>query len=239
MTSSDVKKILLVSGRGRYEDVWHDMAATSHRVATVLSEAGHEVVVRGSFRDALDDLQTAGFDLLVVNTSPGRTDAEHDGDDASWAPFHESVRAWADAGRPVLGLHQSASSFADSEHWERILGGRWVEGMSMHPPIGPATFTVSDPDHPVVSPLVSRVSGAVTAFDERYSYLRVSPEVQVLLTQRHDGVVHPVVWVHEAGGVRVVYDSLGHDVRSYDSATRRTLLRSEVAWLLGEAPLPR
>lgn len=49
MTSSDVKKILLVSGRGRYEDVWHDMAATSHRVATVLSEAGHEVVVRGRF----------------------------------------------------------------------------------------------------------------------------------------------------------------------------------------------
>lgn len=231
----------MLSGRGRYEDPWHDMAATSHRVATVLAGAeagagagstagGYDVVVRGSFPDAADDL--AGFDLLVVNTGSGRPDAAHDGDDARWAPFHEAVRAWADAGRPVLALHQGANTFADSPHWARILGGRWVDGESMHPPIGPATFMVADPDHPIGAPLVSRLTGAVTAFDERYSYLRVASGVDVILTQVHDDVAHPVVWAHQGGGVRVVYDGLGHDVRSYDSASRRALLRGEVAWLL-------
>lgn len=223
-------RVLVLSGRGRYEDPWHDMAATSHRVGTLLADAGHEVRVRGSFPDAADEL--ADVDLLVVNTASGRGDPAHDGDDTAWAPFHEAVRARADAGGPVLALHQAANTFADSPHWERILGGRWVDGTSMHPEIGPATFTVADPDHPIGAPLVSRLTGAVTAYDERYSYLRVSPEVDVVLVQVHDGIAHPVVWSHETGGVRVVYDGLGHDVRSYDSASRRTLLRAEVDWLL-------
>ena len=226
------KRVLVLSGRGRYEDPWHDMAATSHRVATLLTSAGHDVVVRGSFPDAADDLD--GVDLLVVNTASGRPDPAHDGDDATWAPFHEAVRAFADAGRPVLALHQGANTFADSPHWERILGGRWVDGTSMHPTIGPATFTVAGPEHPIGATLVAGPTGAVTAFDERYSYLRVSPDVEVILTQVHDDVTHPVVWAHQGGGVRVVYDGLGHDVRSYASASRCALLRTEVAWLLDE-----
>ena len=230
----------MLSGRGRYEDPWHDMAATSHRVASILagSTAGCDVVVRGCFPDAARDLATA--DLLVVNTASGRPDAAHDGDDATWARFHETVRAFADAGKPVLALHQAANTFADSRHWERILGGRWVEGTSMHPDIGEAVFEVREVSggrgrlHPLTAPLTGVLGdGRVTAFDERYSYLRVSRGVQVLLTQHHDGVDHPVVWVNEVGGVRVVYDALGHDTRSYDSPSRRVLLLAEVDWLLG------
>lgn len=230
----------MLSGRGRYEDPWHDMAATSHRVASILDEsmAGCDVVVRGSFPDAARDL--AEVDLLVVNTASGRRDPSHDGDDGTWGGFHEAVRAFADAGRPVLALHQAANTFADSRHWERILGGRWVDGTSMHPPIGEAIFEVREITggrgrlHPLTTPLTGvHGDGRVTAFDERYSYLRISEGVQVLLTQHHDGADHPVVWVNEVGGVRVVYDALGHDTRSYDSPSRRVLLLAEVDWLLG------
>lgn len=246
MPGPTVKKVLVLSGRGRYEDPWHDMAATSHRVATVLTEAGagYDVAVRGSFPDAARHL--AGVDLLVVNTASGAPDAAHDGDDATWAPFHDAVAAWADAGRPVLALHQAANTFADSPHWERVLGGRWVDGTSMHPDIGEAAFElrhgvrrgVSPQDaaaepHALAGALTGLLTdGRVTAFDERYSYLRVSDGVEVLLTQRHDGVDHPVVWVNETGGLRVVYDALGHDTRSYASPSRRDLLLAEVRWLL-------
>ncbi|MEP7765463.1 ThuA domain-containing protein [Sanguibacter sp. 25GB23B1] len=236
MASHDVKRVLVLSGRGRYEDPWHDMAAISHRVATILAGGAGErdVVVRGCFPDAARDL--TDVDLLVVNTASGRPDAAHDGDDARWAPFHESVRAWADAGRPVLALHQAANSFADSPHWERILGGRWVDGTSMHPEIGDADFELlaDEHGHPLGATLATVLDGQrVSAFDERYSYLRVADDAQVLLSQRHDGVDHPVVWVNEADGLRVVYDALGHDLRSYDSPSRRALLLAEVDWLLG------
>jgi hypothetical protein len=40
-----------------------------------------------------------------------------------------------------------------------------------------------------------------------------------------------VVWI-APGPARVVYDGLGHDVRSYDSASRGELFRREVRWLL-------
>ena len=235
----------MLAGRGRYEDPWHDMAATSHRVAEVLSaptvdgtddlgSPAYRVSVRGAFPDALDDLDHAGddVDLVVVNTSSGRPDPGFDGDDARWAGFHERLRAWADAGRPVLGLHQAANTFADAADWERVLGGRWVDGTSMHPDIGEAELTLTGADHDLAGVLRDVTSGTVTAFDERYSYLRVAESSTVLLTQQHDGIDHPVVWVSGAPGVRCVYDALGHDARSYDSPSRQALLRAEVTWLL-------
>lgn len=246
MTSAP--RVLVLAGHGRYEDPWHDMAATSHRIAEVLSaprldgtddlgRPAYQVTVRGAFPGALDGLDPAGddVDLVVVNTGSGRRDPGFDGDDERWAGFHERLRAWADAGRPVLGVHQAANSLGDSAHWERILGGRWVDGTSMHPAIGDADFTLTDAGHDLTEALRDATSGTVTAFDERYSYLTVADSSTVLLTQQHDGIDHPVVWVSGAPGVRCVYDALGHDVRSYDSPSRQALLRAEVAWLLAAA----
>lgn len=246
MTS--VPRVLVLAGHGRYEDPWHDMAATSHRIAEVLSapvldgtddlgRPAYQVTVRGAFPGVLDALDPAGddVDLVIVNTGSGRPDPDFDGDDARWAGFHERLRAWADAGRPVLGLHQAANSFADSADWERILGGRWVDGTSMHPAIGDARFTVTSVGHGLAEVLHDATAGTVEAFDERYSYLTVAESSTVLLTQQHDGIDHAVVWVSGAPGVRCVYDALGHDVRSYDSSSRQALLRAEVAWLLAGA----
>lgn len=223
-------RILVLAGRGRYEDPFHDHAATSHRVAQVLAGLDAQVVVRSTFPDAFGDL--ASFDLLVVNSGNGRVDPDFDGDDERWAPAHRALQEVAAAGTPVLGLHQAAGTFADSPSWAAILGGRWVPGTSMHPPIGEAAFEVRS-DHPVVAGL-----GQVTAFDERYSYLEVHPQSQVLLTHRHDDVEHPVAWLSTEGGYRCGYDALGHGVESYDSPERRRLLLREAAWLLGRDPCP-
>lgn len=243
-----VPHVLVLAGHGRYQDPWHDAAATSHRIAEVLAaprldgtddltSPAYRVTVRGSFPGALDDLDPASdaVNLVVVNTASGRPDPGFDGEDDRWVGFHERLRAWAVAGRPLLALHQAANSFADSPHWERILGGRWVDGTSMHPPIGDATFTTTGAGHPLTAELRDATSGTVTAFDERYSYLTVAESSTVLLTQEHDGVDHPVVWASGAEGVRCVYDGLGHDVRSYDSPSRQALLHTEVAWLVADA----
>ena len=45
------------------------------------------------------------------------------------------------------------------------------------------------------------------------------------------GARHPMIWAREHGPGRVVYDGLGHDARSYDSADHRALLLRAAAWL--------
>ncbi|AEE44997.1 ThuA domain-containing protein [Cellulomonas fimi] len=217
--------VLVLAGRGRYGDPWHDHAATTDAIATLLRADGHDVVVRSTFPDALDDVRP---DLLVVNSGRGPLDPAEDDD---WRGFHDRRAALVAAGVPVLGVHQAANTFGDDPRWPATLGGRWVEGVSWHPPLDAATFRVLDAHHPVTAGLAE-----VAATDERYADLEVASASRVLLAADvagDDGTgAHPVVWVGPGPG-RVVYDALGHDVRSYSSPDRRALLRREVAWLLG------
>ncbi|WP_432545458.1 ThuA domain-containing protein [Kineococcus sp. SYSU DK004] len=220
-------RALVLVGRGRYQDRWHDDAATGFRVAQVLAGSGLEVDVRGTSPGALEGVD--GVDLLAVVAGTGRTDPQHDGDDAAWAGFHARLaQLVVEEGTPLLALHQAANTFRDAPGWVPLVGGQWIDGLSMHPPIGQAVFEpVPGEDHPVLD-------GPVTAFDERYCLLQLEPGAQVLMTTRHEDVDHPVVWVSGGPG-RVLYDALGHDPRSYDSPSRRELLRREADWLRGRA----
>lgn len=213
---------LVLVGHGRYEDPWHDGAAIGHRVAQLLADDGIDTTVRGTLPDALDDVEP---DLLVVASGRGRPDADFDGTDEDWLPFHARLSALVASGVPVLGLHQATNTFLDSPAWGPLLGGRWIEGTTWHPPLSTATFRVVS-EHPLVSGLTE-----ISAEDEQYLALQVSPDVHVLVVADHEGESHPVVWIAPGPG-RVVYDALGHDVRSYGSSSRVDLLRREVRWLL-------
>jgi len=226
-------RVVVVAGRGRYEDPWHDHAATSHRIALVLAGLGEhfDVEVRSTFPDVFDDL--GSVDLLVVNSGHGPVAAGSDGEGAAWRAAHERLHAYAHAGGAVLGLHQAANTFADSPSWAQILGGRWVPDVSGHPPLGAAPIHVRTGVHPITQGLAD-----FTVVDERYCDLWTAPGVQVLATHAEGGRDHPVVWVNTSGGYRSVYDALGHDVRALESQGRRRLLRREARWLLGVAGVP-
>lgn len=219
-------EVLVLSGRGRYADPWHDHAATSAEVVEVLSAQGVDARLRSTFPDVLDGV--TALRAVVVNAGSGRVDPGFDGDDDAWRGFHDRLADLVAAGAGVLALHQSANTFTDDPRWRAMLGGRWHEG-SWHPPLGEATSTPVRPGtHPVTDGLAD-----VVATDEQYCDLEVDAGCQVLVTTRHDGVDRPVVWA-APGPHRVVYDALGHDVRSYESPSRLALLRRELSWVLGE-----
>ncbi|MFE6894011.1 ThuA domain-containing protein [Streptomyces sp. NPDC057694] len=217
---------VLLGGVGRYTDPWHPFADTNRGLADVAREVGVVLEPVADIDAALASFAAGALpDLVVVNIGLPR-----DGD-----PVPANARAAAGLARllesatPVLAVHSSATCFPDDEVWESGLGGTWVRGTSMHPPYGRARVLVTDAGHPI--------SAGVDDFevdDERDTHLRRSPDVRVLLAHEHEGGRHPLMWVHtRPGGGITVFDALGHDGRSYASATHRALLRRALGTLLG------
>ena len=230
-------RTLLLSGAGRYSDPWHPFRLTSARIADVLTGVGLDVTVSEDVDEALGDLADADApDLLVLNI--GASDGPHatgiEDQPASSvrdAAARAGLLAYLSAKRPLLALHVSSTSLGFVPEWEQVLGGIWVRGTTMHPDYGRAHIHVETGSHPIIAGI-----GDFDVDDERYSWMRVDAAVRTLAWQEHDGVRHPLLWTHSYEGASVVYDALGHDDRSYDSAEHREILVRSARWLLGELP---
>ena len=233
--------IVVVSGSGRYSDPWHPFPVTSARVADVLAQAGHDVEISDDVDARLSSLShDDDVDLLVLNigagTTPEQRAAVQNADEREIAQLSDTdaatrdgLLAYLERGRPLLALHVTSTTFGYMPEWESILGGIWVRGTSMHPPYSLARIEVATDAHPIVA----GVRG-FDVHDERYSHLRVSPEVSELAWHEYEGRRHPVIWAHETGGSRVVYDALGHDAAGYDPPEHRAILTRAADWLLRE-----
>ncbi len=138
-----------------------------------------------------------------------------------------------DRGGPLIALHLSSSSFREIPEWSDWIGGAWITGTSMHPPLAHTHVAVRTDTHPIVAGLTD-----FEIFDEMYSYLALSPGNVVLATHRYEERDHPLAWARESGSRRVVYDALGHSIRAYDSPERVRLLEREALWVT-ELTMPR
>jgi type 1 glutamine amidotransferase len=212
---------MIISGTGAYTDPWHPFAETSARLAELISSAGHQVAVAGDVEESL--LRSASVELLVINIGNPQPPRPA----SVMIEIQQSLLAHLERGGGLLGMHVSATSFTTMPRWAEILGGHWVRGTTMHPPLGPAVINVRTGAHPITDGLA-----AIEVVDERYCFLDVNDDVTVLGDHEQDGVVHPMIWTRQQGAGRVVYDGLGHDARSYQSEGHRQLLQRAADWLL-------
>jgi type 1 glutamine amidotransferase len=218
-----VTETLIISGAGNYADSWHPFADTSARLAEVITAAGHRVRVSESVEESL--LQIGSAQLAVINI--GNPTPPRPG--STMIGIQDALLAHLDGGGGLLGLHVSATTFTTMPRWPEILGGHWVRGTTMHPPLDLTRIRLHPGSHPVAGD-----DAEIEVIDERYSYLDVRDDVVVLGDHEHDGLIHPMIWAREHGAGRVVYDGLGHDARSYDSQAHRDLLGRAVAWLTAD-----
>ena len=216
-------EILIISGAGCYSDPWHSFADTSQRLSEIIAELGHEVTMTEAVEQALAN--PGQPDLIVVNIGNPREARPQFRIDAAERGLDRHLQR----GGALLGVHVSATSMTTMTGWSQMLGGHWVRDSTMHPEQDLASIVVHSRAHPIVRDLAD-----FTVFDERYSYLHTNPDITVLCEHSTDGRLHPIVWAREAGPARVVYDGLGHDTRSYDSAGHVDLLRRTLGWLLGD-----
>ncbi|WP_168200341.1 ThuA domain-containing protein [Protaetiibacter larvae] len=212
-------RAVLFAGGGDYRDPWHPFAESAERLAEALASEDLPLTTVDTVDALAARLPDAG--LLVLQAGSG--DEANPRDDELLA----LVRAHLERGRPLLALHASGGMLPEHAAWQTLLGGRWVRDVSWHPEHGEAEVLVAD--HPITAGL-----GDFTVLDERYTDLALQPGIAVLAEHEEAGARHPLAWAHRVDAARVVYDALGHDARSYDSAERVALLRRELAWLLDE-----
>lgn len=225
------KTAIILSGADRYDGRWHDHAATSQRIAETLATVGFDAWIRACHPRAFGDLAAA--DLVVANTASG-TPGPDDASDEEWAGAFAVLVEYVARGGPLLALHLASSSFQELPEWSDWIGGAWIDGTSMHPPIAEAHVSVHADVHPIVAGLAD-----FAIYDEMYSYLELLPGTTVLASHRYEGRDHPLAWVKEAESRRAVYDALGHGVRAYDAPARVRLLQREALWVTraGEAEI--
>jgi len=207
---------LILSGGGEYSDPWHPFAATSDRIAAVLTDLGHEVEISDFVGERLADLRDC--DLIVVNAAGGPQ--------ADTAAAQAGLLAALDRGLGVLAIHVGVCTLARLPLWESVTGAAWISGQSMHPKVGPCRIITYPRRHVICAPVAD-----FDIVDERYTDLRTAPDIVPLAVHEHAGALHPLLWAREPGRSRIVADALGHDERSYDSAAHRELISRAAQWL--------
>lgn len=227
------RRAVVVSGSGRYADPWHPFGETSAALAEIARELGWEAEVRPSEPASLLDL--GGVDVVVVNSGGGDPDAPP-APDAAWAQAHAALGRFVSDGGGLLGVHTAANTFSDWPAWPSVLGGRWVRGESWHPERSLATFeavpgTANHPllagiDPPVGLPALADTP-CITCFDERYSRLTLAAASEPVLRHELGEAYETCAWTLG----RVVYDGLGHDARSYESAARRRFVANALQFV--------
>jgi len=212
-----MSRVLILSGGGDLTDPWHPFLETSGLLAEVLAAPGRSIETTTS----LERLAHPDADLVVINA--GNAEEPSPGDAAAIAGLDAHLRG----GGALLALHVSATAFPEVDAWESIIGARWVRGTTMHPDQGLASIRVDTDAHPIVAGVHD-----FTVWDERYTHLRLAPDVRGLAWHEHEGAEHPLLWAREYHGARVVYDALGHDAASYESPEHRAILAQAADWLL-------
>lgn len=211
--------------------MYHDFQATSEALAEVLAEVGVESEITDDIAGALED--PPEVHLITVNALRWRMRGERFADrrerDGFELPAHArtALLAHLERGGGLLAMHAACICFDDWPGWPRVLGATWNWERSFHPPVGWTTVRIRG-GHPVVDGLRD-----FDVVDEIYSDLDMLPGVTPLA----DAEGQPMVWARPVRRGRLVYDALGHDVRSYDSPVHRELIQRAAMWLL-ERPIP-
>ncbi len=211
--------------------VGHPFAGTTDAIVQILLAMDVEVDV--IFEPA--DLAELDHDLLVVNALwwqmlGAKYDLERE-DLARTIPMdaRSAINAHVDAGAAILAMHTASICFDDWPEWGEIIGARWVWGRSTHPPldeIRPVEVKLND-GHEITDGL-----NDFNVIDEVYGFLDIAPDAEVLATSSHGGVAHPVLLAHRSGRSPVVYDALGHDLRSVNHPVHHRILVRSLGWLL-------
>jgi hypothetical protein len=220
-----VRALVLAGGTEPYVDPWHPFAATSAALERIALGLGFEVEVATDAAGRLADL--GGVDLLIADVPSPNVELDQGLLERASSGLAEFLS------RPVgvFALHVSVTTLLGLPQWSELMGARWVQGQTMHPPLGTWPVNV------VVGNSLAQSPGEFELVDELYSYLNFDGTHDSVIAHRLDDVDHDVVWTREVGSVRVVADALGHGAESFDSPEHVRVISAALDWAADAARL--
>jgi type 1 glutamine amidotransferase len=219
------RALVLAGGTPPYTDPWHPFAETSAALARIAEELGFEVEVATDVAARLADL--SGVNLLIADV-PSPT---HPLDAMQLEAAAAGLREFLARPGGVFALHVSVTTLLGLPPWSEVMGAKWVQGTTMHPPLGRWSVTSA------AGGSLSGGGGDFELTDELYTYLEFDGDREDVLTHVYDGTTHPVLWLREVGPTRVVADALGHGAESFDSVDHVAIIRAALLWATAQ-PVP-
>jgi type 1 glutamine amidotransferase len=153
----------------------------------------------------------------------------------------DMIRAYCDAGKPVVGLRTASHAFTKNAkvpeghaEWREfdhdVLGGNYHNHNKK-------TTEVSAAPEAAGSPLLSGIEPKKwTSKSTLYFASPLSKQAHAVLMGTSDGKTEPIAWTHGYKGGRVFYTSLGHP-DDFAAPQFRALLTNAIFWSM-DRPLP-
>lgn len=216
----------------------HDFTALAEALGSIIGEE-HEVFEIWEPDEAIERLSDPRSrpDAVVVNALRWRMlgDRFEPWRD-QWAfttsdEFRQTLTDFIAAGGGLFANHTASICFDDWDEWGNIVGGRWNWDRSWHPPPGPVEVELVG-KHPVIAGL----GGRLNVVDEVYGDLDLQAGIEVLgfARRNEEDQLQPVIWAHQFGRGRVLYDGFGHDAASLLGTGHRDLIRQGLRWVTKE-----
>jgi len=156
------------------------------------------------------------FDVLVFY------DMAKEIDDSQKASFLKLL----EQGKGMVFLHHSLASYQEWAEFEKILGGRYEEGLSTYKHDVEVPVRIVSKDHPITKGVDDFV-----ILDEVYGNFKVLPGVQAILKTTHPESGEVIGWTNHYGKSRIVYLQLGHDHHAYENLNYRHLVKQAINWV--------
>jgi len=161
----------------------------------------------------------------------------HDMHEQTSRQTRDRLRAFVKAGKGVISLHHSIVDYTDWPWWyQQVTGGKYfVKATTEHGAgqyIEDVEFLVRPSagreHHPVL-----RGVNDLWVYDEQYSNMWISPEVEVLMETDAPDNDKPVVYIGPHPVARVLYVQLGHSDHTMRHPGFQRLMANAVHWVTG------
>jgi len=149
------------------------------------------------------------------------------GNHASMAPEQEKALVdFVESGKGLVALHSASDSFAGSERYTMMIGAH-----SERPGTGgDVTAEIVQSSHPAVQGVQP-----FTTWDETVTFTKQNTTDRTVLMERVDGTGRtPWTWVRNQGKGRVFYSAYGHDQRTWNNDSFKTLVERAIVWSVPE-----
>ncbi|HOK09178.1 MAG TPA: ThuA domain-containing protein [Candidatus Hydrogenedens sp.] len=183
------------------------------------------------------------YDVVIFYTSGDLTEAGTDGQPPMKSEGEQELIKWIQNGGGFIGIHPANDSFHSKgdkiSDYVKMLGGEFAT----HGKQFKGKLEIVSKGHPALG---NFPDGWETE-EEWYLMKNMNKEIMHVLILLNPGEErkkqemynvpsYPIVWCHEFGKGRVVYNGLGHREDVWESSQYQELLKSNIIWASGQGP---